>query len=1159
MKTVSTKTSAISVFFKTLCVLLVLMIVQSANAQSNAGKDFWAAQPPMFRNPQFNISYDTARFAILLANPGEVPANVTITNPVKPTQNVVVVPGELKVVFFESENAFTQGTGTFSNNVYHITSDMNIVAYTFCPYYNISNNDAAILFPTNSLGRKYMPGSYANNVNVQQSFFGVIATQPGTTTVSVYDRAGTFVNAVSLQQGQYYQRFNGRTVATDVTGWYIQADKPVAALGGNQLTSIGNSNVAGDNLFEHLTPIETLSSNYVASPTNTRPIGCTTCVPDVFRYVAVENGTVVKTSIPLQGRFFPYPVAGSVTPVDVTVDNVNGITLDKGQFVELATNQPHIITANNPFLAYQYFISELASSVAGQPLTSLVGGTGDPSMWSMPVVEQFQYHYDFIVNESFLYNFVNITAPEGANITLDSLPITLNWTPAGTLNGVPYQSASYPVTGGTHKLHSDTKMGIIVSGFEFRSSYAYMGGSGLEPINAGCVTNGPYQQLICVNQPTSFQLNGTAKCSDGSDPISVTWTGSAGVTFNNPNIEDPIATVPGFGTYTVTMSVNCGGNIVSCTTELLVREALTGCAGLPPISLIPPPDKLVPTDPGVNYATSVNIGVATYDAPQPAVLVNDSLTHWPVGPTTVTWTVTDKYGRTRSGTHVITVAPPPTIVPPPIIVVPTDAGQNYATVSSLHGPDYWNSPSTYWVYDDYSTPVSSNIPSNNQYTIGDHVITWSVVDQWGRTASGTQVVRVVPPPSIVPPPMIIVPTDAAQNYATVNPLHGSGYWQYGEGSGSTYWVFENNSAPTASGVPAGNKYISNSATNHTDYTITWTTGADQWGRSASGTQIVRVVPPPRIIAPPTITATVSSPTATANIPNLAAATYWNYGGTYWVYNNASTPTNNGIVNYPVGTTNVTWTTGTDMFGRSATGVQQVIVNYVSGEVLGNQGCTPGFWKNWPQAWGCGYSFSSKFFTVFAGVTNYQKLSANLTMGDAVDMNGGKYNALVRHAVAALLSACHNGVAYPYTSAQIKAATVAMFNTGKATLGNKTYTDVEKLKDEFARANELGCPLGMNNAVPTSRAANPSLEVVKLDANIYPNPSTGYFTIQVNSGDRTTNVSVRIMDAFGRAVQVLNNVPLEKAITFGEKLASGAYYAEVIQGEQRKMIQLVKAK
>jgi hypothetical protein len=516
--------------------------------------------------------------------------------------------------------------------------------------------------------------------------------------------------------------------------------------------------------------------------------------------------------------------------------------------------------------------------------------------------------------------------------------------------------------------------------------------------------------------------------------------------------------------------------------------------------------------------------------------------------TTVIWTTgQDQWGRSASGTQTVTVVPPPTIVAPPAINVLIPSG-NATTISNLGAANYW-------VYNNFSTPTN-NGSATGTYLVGTTEVKWSVVDQFGRVAEGTQLitVTVAPPPSITPPPAILVPTDAGQNYATVSSLCSAGYWVYGTTTGNgKYYVYNNNATPTASVVPAGNKFPSGSVNAATTTTLTWTTGQDQWGRSASGTQTVTVVPPPTIVAPPAITVTIPYGSTSTTISNLGTSTYW-------VYNNFSTPTNNGTGTYPVGTTTVTWRI-VDQFGRVATGTQLITVNTSApGEITGTQGCTPGFWKNWPQAWGCGYSFNSKFFTVFSGVTNYRKMSTTLTMGAAVDMNGGQYNALVRHATAALLNACHSGVAYPYTSAQIKAAVVAMFNNGTATLGNKTFKDVEALKDELVRGNELGCPLGQNNYQPMARGVIVETAPAKVfTASVYPNPSAGVFTMQVKSSDATTPINIRIIDAFGRTVEVINNITDARTVQFGEKLANGSYYAEIVQGAERKVMPLVKAK
>ena len=162
-----------------------------------------------------------------------------------------------------------------------------------------------------------------------------------------------------------------------------------------------------------------------------------------------------------------------------------------------------------------------------------------------------------------------------------------------------------------------------------------------------------------------------------------------------------------------------------------------------------------------------------------------------------------------------------------------------------------------------------------------------------------------------------------------------------------------------------------------------------------------------------------------------------------------------------------------------------------------EGCTPGYWKNHPKAWGCGYTPSTSFLGTFTVIENRRGLKAGLNLMDALNLTSGGYSALARHAVSALLNACHNVVDYPYTEAEIKAAVVSMFNTGTAVLGGVTYTSVESLKNEFDRANNLGCPLNNGNMIPTTTTIKvPTMAKVQeftvpveLSVSAAPNPYT----------------------------------------------------------------------
>ena len=157
--------------------------------------------------------------------------------------------------------------------------------------------------------------------------------------------------------------------------------------------------------------------------------------------------------------------------------------------------------------------------------------------------------------------------------------------------------------------------------------------------------------------------------------------------------------------------------------------------------------------------------------------------------------------------------------------------------------------------------------------------------------------------------------------------------------------------------------------------------------------------------------------------------------------------------------------------------------------------------------------------MFTVITNYRGLPQKTTMLDALNQNGGGYSALARHAAGALLNACHNAVDYPYTPQEIKAAGVSMFNSGNAVIGNKTFINVDTLKNEFERANNLGCPLNNSDSKPsaareTTSAVQESYTQLKVAA--YPNPFVDVvrFTIQ---SDISGQARLDIVNMMGQKV------------------------------------------
>jgi uncharacterized repeat protein (TIGR02543 family) len=98
----------------------------------------------------------------------------------------------------------------------------------------------------------------------------------------------------------------------------------------------------------------------------------------------------------------------------------------------------------------------------------------------------------------------------------------------------------------------------------------------------------------------------------------------------------------------------------------------------------------------------------------------------------------------------------------------------------------------------------------------------------------------------------------------------------------------------------------------------------------------------------------------------------------------------------------------------------------------------------------------------------------------------------------------------------------------------------------------GCvPIAKN--VSTSRTSN-NLPT-SMEVNVYPNPTTSQFNVQVKSSS-TEEAVVRILDFTGRFIKSVK-VSSNSNISFGSDLKAGAYMLEVKQGKDVKMIRVVK--
>jgi hypothetical protein len=73
-----------------------------------------------------------------------------------------------------------------------------------------------------------------------------------------------------------------------------------------------------------------------------------------------------------------------------------------------------------------------------------------------------------------------------------------------------------------------------------------------------------------------------------------------------------------------------------------------------------------------------------------------------------------------------------------------------------------------------------------------------------------------------------------------------------------------------------------------------------------------------------------------------------------------------------------------------------------------------------------------------------------------------------------------------------------------------------------------------------------------------NPTLTHFGLRVSSSDINTKITLRITDVNGRVVEVRENLFNGQLFQFGNNYAQGVYFAEVTQGDERRVIRLVKS-
>jgi gliding motility-associated-like protein len=271
------------------------------------------------------------------------------------------------------------------------------------------------------------------------------------------------------------------------------------------------------------------------------------------------------------------------------------------------------------------------------------------------------------------------------------------------------------------------------------------------------------------------------------------------------------------------------------------------------------------------------------------VTSNNAPTAFPLGQTIVTWTVTDLAGNIATAAQSVTVVDNqnPTIFAPAAVNANTNNSCMALNVN-LGTPLTSDNCSV--------ATLVNNAPS--AFNVGTTVVTWTVTDGSGLTATATQNVIV----SDIEDPIIIAPPNINANTTSACSANGINL--------GTATAFDNCSVATIvsnapASFPVGTTFV------------VWT-ATDVNGNTSTATQTVVIndVVNPTITAPSDITTVTNSGCTASGIVIGVPQTADNCG--------VASVSNDAPVSFPVGITSITWTV-TDVNGNTAIAIQKVTV------------------------------------------------------------------------------------------------------------------------------------------------------------------------------------------------------------------------------------------
>ena len=428
----------------------------AASNRSSSGCEF-------FPTVTANVVVSTFHFAVAVSNANASAADVAITKagtlvtavtvPANSTQTILLP----WVASLKGPDGSAMPSSVFEQaGAYRLQSSLPVVVYQYSPveYTNgVTNsytNDASVLMPSHLWGTTYRVASQPHWAFADFSGTYAITALTDYTTVTVTSSAviksgaglpttAGSTGTITLNAGDVVEAVTSGTSPDDLTGSYIQSNKPVQVIGGHQCVQVPLVASYCDHIEETIPPATALSTMYVVAAPAT-----------------VANAKLRRVRI-----------VGMTDGTNLTYDPAEpslATTLNAGGFTDVDTTDSFRISADHPVLVAEF--------MAGQ--TADANNVGDPAMTIAQGVDKFATAYTFVASTNYQANFATIVAPTGTTVTLDGVAV-----PSGSFSAVG--STGYGVArpalansgSGQHTITATAPVGVSVYGYAENTSYWY--------------------------------------------------------------------------------------------------------------------------------------------------------------------------------------------------------------------------------------------------------------------------------------------------------------------------------------------------------------------------------------------------------------------------------------------------------------------------------------------------------------------------------------------------------------------------------------------------------------------------------------------------------------------------------------------------------------